>query len=456
MGNQGDVQMSEALIADAGRAEVVRALLNAAVSARHALAFERQRAAGRVSSARDFSMLAINALEEIDGALRACNPSEDGGDDLPESKEVFKQKPVAWRDWVNGGWKYSDQQPQGPLSNESQAQALYPEPFPSVIPHGCRLVPVEMTRVMLDAVLRVSEKHALAALEGFGPSSNEAGLDSAARDFWRAILDAAPDIAALHGVVEASSPAQGEPEPNMRHPRIQRILGARARLSYEMSLVEQLLESGPDSYLTSMDMEYWSTIHDKLRDALLRQNSDLYPTLTEMVAEAINEFISAKLSQSEVEAASEFIAHRCTGFVRGHNDGYLVSQNVMAYLKGVYEFLESTSPAGFAAEAFRVPVSAGPSQKALFAAITGHECSSGTGYPGADWGDQSANCAAVSGGGSVNITKPFWPKHKPHASLHDVVMDGARRDLTDEQIIAESCGLADPKMIALYRLAAQE
>ena len=57
-------------------------------------------------------------------------------------------------------------------------------------------------------------------------------------------------------------------EPNMRHPKIQALIGAKARREIELQIVEQLLDD-PDCDLTSMDMEYWHGLHDKLREKLL-------------------------------------------------------------------------------------------------------------------------------------------------------------------------------------------
>lgn len=66
--------------------------------------------------------------------------------------------------------------------------------------------------------------------------------------------------AALHAVVSE--------EPNMRHPKIQALISSNARRNIELQLIEQLLDD-PDCELTSMDMEYWHGLHDKLRDRLL-------------------------------------------------------------------------------------------------------------------------------------------------------------------------------------------
>ena len=65
-----------------------------------------------------------------------------------------------------------------------------------------------------------------------------------------------------------SAIAQPEQEPDMRHPKIQRLIGSNARRNIEMSLIEQLLED-PDCELSCMDMEYWGPTHDRLREKLL-------------------------------------------------------------------------------------------------------------------------------------------------------------------------------------------
>lgn len=57
-------------------------------------------------------------------------------------------------------------------------------------------------------------------------------------------------------------------EPDMQHPKIQALLGSNARQNIELQLVEQLLDD-PDCELTSMDMEYWHGLHDKLREKLI-------------------------------------------------------------------------------------------------------------------------------------------------------------------------------------------
>ncbi len=87
---------------------------------------------------------------------------------------------------------------------------------------------------------------------------------------------AEPDLNLADPAVQKRLAAQwgytkGEPqgEPDMRHPKIQRLIGANARYQIEAMLIEQLLEEGPDCETTARDMEYWNSTHDKLRDVLL-------------------------------------------------------------------------------------------------------------------------------------------------------------------------------------------
>ena len=62
---------------------------------------------------------------------------------------------------------------------------------------------------------------------------------------------------------------QSGAEPDMRHPKIQALIGSKARCQIELMLVEQLIED-PDCDLTSMDMEYWGPMHDRLKEALTK------------------------------------------------------------------------------------------------------------------------------------------------------------------------------------------
>jgi hypothetical protein len=72
-------------------------------------------------------------------------------------------------------------------------------------------------------------------------------------------------IDACRAALAAPSVPSGEPD--WRHPTIQALIGGKARREIELQLVDQLLDD-PDCDLTSMDMEYWHGLHDKLRERL--------------------------------------------------------------------------------------------------------------------------------------------------------------------------------------------
>ena len=67
--------------------------------------------------------------------------------------------------------------------------------------------------------------------------------------------------------------ALADDEPDMRHPKIQSLIGAKARLQIELRLVEQLLDD-PHFETTASDMEYWNTIHDRLYKVLTEYKSN--------------------------------------------------------------------------------------------------------------------------------------------------------------------------------------
>lgn len=67
--------------------------------------------------------------------------------------------------------------------------------------------------------------------------------------------------------MEAIKEALADDEPDMRHPKIQSLIGAKARLNIELQLVEQLIDD-PYFETTASDMEYWNALHDKLHKVL--------------------------------------------------------------------------------------------------------------------------------------------------------------------------------------------
>ena len=66
--------------------------------------------------------------------------------------------------------------------------------------------------------------------------------------------------------LEGAQPAVPD-EPNWRHPKIQALIGSDARKCIQLDLIWQILED-PNQECTASDMEYWDTIHDKLKEAL--------------------------------------------------------------------------------------------------------------------------------------------------------------------------------------------
>lgn len=56
-------------------------------------------------------------------------------------------------------------------------------------------------------------------------------------------------------------------EPNWRHPKIQGLIGSEARLRIQVDLIWRILEDQNQEFGPS-DMEYWDTLHDKLKSTL--------------------------------------------------------------------------------------------------------------------------------------------------------------------------------------------
>ena len=88
-------------------------------------------------------------------------------------------------------------------------------------------------------------------------------LHNAAAKGW-----ATSQTAAAIAAIDAALAQQTSAEPDMRHPKIQALIGGKARREIELRLVEQLLDD-PDCDLSAMEMEYWHGLHDKLREKLL-------------------------------------------------------------------------------------------------------------------------------------------------------------------------------------------
>lgn len=80
--------------------------------------------------------------------------------------------------------------------------------------------------------------------------------------------NAARALRRLQKEVQELRTARNSSEPDMRHPKIQRLIGAQARLQYELSLVEQLISEGSHAEMCPTDMEYWNNTHDALQTHL--------------------------------------------------------------------------------------------------------------------------------------------------------------------------------------------
>ena len=86
----------------------------------------------------------------------------------------------------------------------------------------------------------------------------------------------------------------------------------------------------------------------------------------------------------------------CAGRAIQQESDEPVSQKIIDYVKGVYAFLESTSPAGFADEAFRLPPLATRAQQLFAGAIQGDEHGKRVGSEGQDSQDRERHAGAVA------------------------------------------------------------
>lgn len=126
-------------------------------------------------------------------------------------------------------------------------------------------------------------------------------------DALMALVHEAASMASYHGIgsaivgayiarVEASARALAAvpAEPDMRHPKIQALIGARARCQIALQLVEEILEN-PRREFTAMDMEHWDGMHDKLMAALDQQAGGVPAGWQERMAERVREAHDASL-----------------------------------------------------------------------------------------------------------------------------------------------------------------
>lgn len=59
------------------------------------------------------------------------------------------------------------------------------------------------------------------------------------------------------------------PPPNWQHPKIQALIGADARNRIVIDLIWRILENPNRDDFTAMDMEYWDSIHDAVKTAVV-------------------------------------------------------------------------------------------------------------------------------------------------------------------------------------------
>lgn len=121
-------------------------------------------------------------------------------------------------------------------------------------------------------------------------------------------------------------------EPDMRHPKIQALIGSNARRSIELSLVEQLLED-QNCDLTALDMEYWNGLHDKLLERL----TAAHPAPVERVT----------LSEEDIRHCAN-VAHG-----RGPNTVDTLSDFSIAFARAVIAEYERANGIGTSAEVCR-------------------------------------------------------------------------------------------------------
>jgi hypothetical protein len=106
---------------------------------------------------------------------------------------------------------------------------------------------------------------------------------------WRPLDDTMGLLTQIDNMTCSLVRAEAAPtvvEPDMRHPKIQRLIGGNARRDIEIGLIEQLLED-PDCELTSMGMEYWGPMHDKLREKLLAAHPPRTPLTDEQIDDCL-------------------------------------------------------------------------------------------------------------------------------------------------------------------------
>jgi hypothetical protein len=119
--------------------------------------------------------------------------------------------------------------------------------------------------------------------------------------------------AALRAAIDrlaALAAIQVEPqEPNMRHPKIQALIGANARYQIEMRLAEQIVNQGAAFEAMAMDGDYWTTLHDKLVElvtpiAALKEATDALGVAPSAPGSTLQPSVSAAIPNADALAAA--------------------------------------------------------------------------------------------------------------------------------------------------------
>ena len=196
-----------------------------------------------------------------------------------------------------------------------------------------------LAREALAALLRTIRNN---APELSGKTLGDAEAAIKAIDALEAAQQAAPEAGNAaawkagykHGAWAAApqQAAPAQPEPDMRHPKIQALIGSRARYQIEMQLIEQLAED-PNFETTSMDMEYWGPLHDRLKEALTKQAAQpepqidgwpLYSGLPPPAAQPVASWDWLRGVMGGIPTRMEFIG--------GQQQAYIAKEAVMGWL----------------------------------------------------------------------------------------------------------------------------
>lgn len=139
-----------------------------------------------------------------------------------------------------------------PIGVAAVAKLLWQKGLPT---HAAELTPKVLPQSLIEAVERIVWK-----------------WDKAA---WRESPEAHRAIHHLRLGLHAAKNG----EIDMRHPKVQGLIGANARYSIELGIAEDLVKYGPEKELLPGEMEYWGTLHDKLQERLRHVPVEVFESL---------------------------------------------------------------------------------------------------------------------------------------------------------------------------------